>query len=38
MKFGYYESNICSHCMATNRLATWLRREHPEIEIEEIEL
>ena len=38
MKIIYYKSLICPRCIPTNRLMARLRREHPEIEIEEIEV
>lgn len=38
MKITYYKSRICPRCIPTNRLIARLRREHPEIEIEEIEV
>lgn len=38
MKIVYYKSLICPRCIATNRLVARIRREHPEIEIEEIEV
>ena len=38
MKLVYYKSAICPRCLATNRLMARLRREHPEIEIEEVEV
>ena len=38
MKIIYYKSLVCPRCMPTNRLMARLRREHPEIEIEEIEV
>ncbi|MBI5034568.1 MAG: hypothetical protein HZB51_28935 [Chloroflexi bacterium] len=38
MKITYYKSLICPRCIPTNRLMARLRREHPEIEIEEIEV
>lgn len=37
MKLVYFKSAICPRCIPTNRLVARLRREHPEIEIEEIE-
>lgn len=38
MKITYYKSLICPRCIPTNRLLARVRREHPEIEIEEIEV
>lgn len=38
MKIIYYKSLICPRCIPTNRLIGRLRREHPEIEIEEVEM
>ncbi len=38
MKIIYYKSLLCPRCLATNRLVARVRREHPEIEIEEIEV
>ena len=38
MKIVYYNSLVCPKCIPTNRLMARLRREHPEIEIEEIEV
>ncbi len=38
MKIIYYKSLVCPRCIPTNRLIARLRREHPEIEIEEIEV
>lgn len=38
MKIIYYKSRLCPKCIPTNRLVAHLRREHPEIEIEEIEV
>lgn len=38
MKLVYYKSAICPRCAGTNRLVARLRREHPEIEIQEIEV
>ncbi len=38
MKIIYYKSLICPRCIWTNRLMAKLRRAHPEIEIEEVEL
>lgn len=38
MKIIYYKSLICPRCIVTNRLLARVRREHPEIEIEEIEV
>ncbi len=38
MKITYYKSRLCPRCIPTNRLVARLRREHPEIDIEEIEV
>ncbi len=38
MKIVYYKSLICPRCISTNRLIARVRRDHPEIEIEEIEV
>ena len=38
MKIVYFKSAICPRCIATNRLMARVRREHPEIEIDEIEV
>jgi glutaredoxin len=38
MKIIYYKSRLCPRCIPTNQLIARLRREHPEIEIEEIEV
>ena len=38
MKIIYYKSLVCPRCIFTNRLLARVRREHPEIEIEEIEV
>ncbi len=38
MKIIYYKSRLCPKCIPTNRLIARLRLEHPEIEIEEIEV
>jgi hypothetical protein len=38
MKIVYYKSLVCPRCISTNRLIARVRREHPEIEIEEIEV
>ncbi len=38
MKIIYYKSVLCPRCIPTNRLVARLRREHPEIEIEEVEV
>jgi hypothetical protein len=38
MKIIYYKSLICPLCIPSNRLLARVRREHPEIEIEEIEV
>ncbi len=38
MKIIYYKSLLCPRCILTNRLLNRVRREHPEIEIEEIEV
>jgi len=38
MKITYYKSIICPRCIPTNRLIKQLKKEHPEIEVEEIEI
>ena len=38
MKIIYYKSLVCPRCLFTNRLLARVRREHPEIEIEEVEV
>lgn len=38
MKIIYYKSVLCPRCISTNHLLAELRREQPEIEIEEREL
>ncbi len=38
MKIIYYKSLLCPRCIPANRLLARMRREHPEIEIEEIEV
>ncbi len=38
MKIVYYKSLICPRCIPTNRLIARVRAEHPEIEIEEVEV
>jgi len=38
MKIIYYKSQVCPRCIPTNRLMARVHREHPEIEIEEIEV
>ena len=38
MKIIYYKSLVCPRCISTNRLIARVRREHPEIEIEEVEV
>ncbi len=38
MKIIYYKSLFCPRCIPTNRLLARMRREHPEIEIEEVEV
>ena len=38
MKIIYYKSLVCPRCIPTNRLMARVHREHPEIEIEEIEV
>lgn len=38
MKITYYKSLLCPRCIPTNRLVARLRQEHPEIEIEEVEV
>jgi glutaredoxin len=38
MKIVYYKSVLCPRCLPTNRLMARLKKEHPEIEIEEVEV
>jgi len=38
VKITYYKSIICPKCIPTNRLIKQLKREYPEIQIEEIEI
>jgi len=38
MKVTYYKSIICPKCIPTNRLIKQLKREHPHIPVEEIEI
>ncbi len=38
MKIIYYKSLVCPRCIFTNRLLARVRHEHPEIEIEEVEV
>ncbi len=38
MKIIYYKSLLCPRCIPTNRLIGKIKREHPEIEIEEVEV
>jgi len=38
MKITYFKSIICPRCIPTNRLLKQVKQEHPEIEIEEIEI
>ncbi len=38
MKITYYKSRLCPRCIPTNRLVARLRQQHPEIEVEEIEI
>ncbi len=38
MKITYFKSRLCPRCIPTNRLVARLKHEHPEIEIEEIEI
>lgn len=38
MKIAYYMSRLCPRCVATTRLLSRLKREHPEIEVEQIEV
>lgn len=38
MKITYYKSLFCPRCISTNRLVAQIRQEHPEIEIEEVEV
>lgn len=37
MKIIYYKSRLCPRCIPTNHLLERVRREHPEIEIEQVE-
>ncbi len=37
-KVIYYKSIICPRCIPTNRLISRLKKEHPEIEVEEVEV
>jgi hypothetical protein len=38
MKITYYKSFVCPRCIPTGRVIERVRREHPEIEVEEIEV
>ncbi|MGE5139244.1 MAG: hypothetical protein ACM3JD_07280 [Rudaea sp.] len=38
MKIVYYKSLICPRCIPTNRLIARLKREYPEIQVEEVEV
>ncbi len=38
MKIISYKSLICPRCIPTNRLIARLKREHPEIEVQEVEV
>ncbi len=38
MKIIYYKSLICPRCIPTNRLIARVKREHPDIEVEEVEV
>ncbi len=38
MKITYYKSLLCPRSIPTNRLVNRIKREHPEIEVEEIEV
>lgn len=38
MKLVYFKSAICPRCIPTNRLIAQLRKEYPEIEIEQVEV
>jgi glutaredoxin len=38
VKIVYYKSLVCPRCIPTNRLIARIRREYPEIEIEEVEV
>jgi hypothetical protein len=38
MKITYYKSLVCPRCIPTGRLIARVRREHPEIQVEEIEV
>ena len=37
-KVTYYKSIICPRCIPTNRLIKRLKKAHPEIEVEEVEV
>lgn len=38
MEILYYKSAICPKCLPTSRFLKVLKKEHPEIEIKEIEI
>ena len=38
MKIVYYKSAVCPRCIPTNRFLKRLKREHPGVEIEEVEV
>jgi len=38
VKITYYKSVICPRCIPTSRFLKKLKAEHPEVEIEEIEI
>ncbi len=38
MKITYYKSAVCPRCIPTSRFLKKLKSEHPEVEIEEIEV
>ena len=38
MKITYYKSVICPRCIPTSRFLKNLKKEYPEVEIEEIEV
>jgi glutaredoxin len=38
MKIIYYKSIICPKCIPTTRLLKQIKKEYPEIEVEEIEI
>ncbi len=38
MKIVYYKSIICPKCIPTNRLLKQVKKDYPQIEVEEIEI